>query len=289
MTSIMLGTSASEGIPSAFCDCENCRKARAAKGKNIRTRTDFLIDEKNIIDFGPDIYAQVLREDIDLVNLENVFLTHFHDDHISLSNLMTHNSGKSVCNKPLNIYGSKEALEGIRWIFPIYKDHTHADAPDYFTHFNLMPLDPFVTYSIGGLAVTPILSSHFGFATNELGFNYIIQKGNGKKFLYAVDTGWYNAETWNFLRQFDIKLDFIVIECTYCTCKLPYHQDGHLDFENLLLMIDEFNKCAVIKKGTPIYVTHISHLNELSHEETQKYFDSLPWNLKMGYDGMKID
>lgn len=54
-------------------------------------------------------------------------------------------------------------------------------------------------------------------------------------------------------------------------------------------MIDEFNKCAVIKKGTPIYVTHISHLNELSHEETQKYFDSLPWNLKMGYDGMKID
>ena len=84
-------------------------------------------------------------------------------------------------------------------------------------------------------------------------------------------------------------MDFIVIECTYCTYKLQYHQDGHLDFENLLLMIDEFNKCAVIKKGTPIYVTHISHLNELSHEETQKYFDSLPWNLKMGYDGMKID
>ena len=33
-----LGTAAAEGWPALFCTCDNCARARAAGGKNIRTR-----------------------------------------------------------------------------------------------------------------------------------------------------------------------------------------------------------------------------------------------------------
>ena len=39
-----LGTAAAEGYPAMFCDCENCRKAFKNKGKNIRSRSQAIID-----------------------------------------------------------------------------------------------------------------------------------------------------------------------------------------------------------------------------------------------------
>ena len=51
------GTAAAEGVPAVFCDCEHCRYARAAGGKEIRMRSGALIDGKLKIDFGPDAYA----------------------------------------------------------------------------------------------------------------------------------------------------------------------------------------------------------------------------------------
>jgi phosphoribosyl 1,2-cyclic phosphodiesterase len=38
-----LGTTAFEGIPSLFCQCTTCKKARSLGGKNIRSRTSVLI------------------------------------------------------------------------------------------------------------------------------------------------------------------------------------------------------------------------------------------------------
>ena len=39
-----LGTAAAEGLPALFCECETCRKARDAGGKEIRTRTQAVVD-----------------------------------------------------------------------------------------------------------------------------------------------------------------------------------------------------------------------------------------------------
>lgn len=38
-----LGTSAAEGVPSLYCDCETCEKTRILKGKNIRKRSSLLV------------------------------------------------------------------------------------------------------------------------------------------------------------------------------------------------------------------------------------------------------
>lgn len=286
--SVILGTAASEGIPAAFCDCDVCRRARVLGGKNIRTRSDFLIDEKNIIDFGPDIFSQCLREGIDLCALENIFLTHFHDDHFALTELITRNSGASTGGRPLNIYCSAEALDGIKELFTVYKDHTHADAPDYFTNFRFISLEPFKKYNIGGLSVTPVLSNHYGYGKNELGFNYIIKKQDGKCFLYTADTGWYGERTWEFLEADKPVFNCVVSECTYGTFDIPIEGSGHFNFKNLLVFIEKLARLGCISRETPIYITHICHLSLLSHEETMKYFETLSRNFVMGYDGMRI-
>ena len=56
-----LGTAAAEGLPALFCDCEICRKARNTGGKEVRTRTQSIVDGKILIDFPPDTYTQIGR------------------------------------------------------------------------------------------------------------------------------------------------------------------------------------------------------------------------------------
>ena len=72
---IILGTGASEAIPSPFCDCDVCNNAREKGGKERRTRCDFMIDEKNFIDYCPDIVTQANDLGLHMANLENIFLT----------------------------------------------------------------------------------------------------------------------------------------------------------------------------------------------------------------------
>lgn len=44
MKFIYLGTAAAEGFPAVFCDCAFCKEARMLNGKNIRTRSQALIN-----------------------------------------------------------------------------------------------------------------------------------------------------------------------------------------------------------------------------------------------------
>ena len=48
-----LGTAAAEGVPAIFCRCEVCRKSKAAGGRNIRTRSQSIIDDRLLLDFCP--------------------------------------------------------------------------------------------------------------------------------------------------------------------------------------------------------------------------------------------
>ena len=55
-----LGTAAAEGIPAVFCECENCIKSKENGGRNIRTRSQALIDDCILIDFPQDTYNKKL-------------------------------------------------------------------------------------------------------------------------------------------------------------------------------------------------------------------------------------
>ena len=50
-----LGTAAAEGVPAIFCRCEVCRKSKEAGGRNIRTRSQSIIDDRLLLDFCPTL------------------------------------------------------------------------------------------------------------------------------------------------------------------------------------------------------------------------------------------
>ena len=76
-----LGTAAAEGLPALFCDCETCRRARDIGGKEVRTRTQSLVDGKILLDFPPDTYAHALRHSLRLGQIQHLLVTHSHMDH----------------------------------------------------------------------------------------------------------------------------------------------------------------------------------------------------------------
>lgn len=279
--SILLGTGGGECIPALFCDCDVCRKARALGGKLVRTRTDFMIDEENIIDFGPDVYLQCVNAGVDLLKLKNIFLTHFHEDHLSVDNLI-------MIKNDVKIYANQNAIDLVKQALPIYKIQGWADAPDYFKHIEWVAIEPFKTFRTGGLTVTPVLAAHKGYAKGEMGYNYVITNKENKTFLYAADTGYYSDETFEFLKKSGVKLDHVVMECCYGTFEQPKFAGGHLDFGNLHLMLKRFKEIGVMSSETPIYLTHICHLNTLESDKITEMFKEFGFNVTAGYDGMKI-
>jgi phosphoribosyl 1,2-cyclic phosphate phosphodiesterase len=76
-----LGTAAGEAWPGVFCDCDLCRKARTLGGKNIRTRSQALINEDLLLDMPPDHYLHILYGGLEPGRVRTLLFTHSHSDH----------------------------------------------------------------------------------------------------------------------------------------------------------------------------------------------------------------
>lgn len=61
MKLIYLGTAAFEGIPAIFCSCPICNEARILGKRNIRTRSQAIINDDLLIDFNPDTFTHFLN------------------------------------------------------------------------------------------------------------------------------------------------------------------------------------------------------------------------------------
>lgn len=67
--------------PALFCNCDACRRALALGGKNIRTRSQVLIDNSLLVDFPPDSYLHMPFQGLSLKTIEHLIVTHSHQDH----------------------------------------------------------------------------------------------------------------------------------------------------------------------------------------------------------------
>ena len=77
-----LGTGASEGIPSLFCNCPVCKNARKEGGRELRSRSGVLLDNDLLIDFSNDMLMNAMRYGIDCTAIRNILISHSHSDHL---------------------------------------------------------------------------------------------------------------------------------------------------------------------------------------------------------------
>ena len=110
-----LGTAAAEGIPAIFCECENCRKSRMAGGRNIRTRSQALIDDRLLIDFPADTYMHFLQYNVPLAKIKNCLITHSHSDHLYPADLEMRKKDFSHIKEefPLTFFSDKSGFDMI--------------------------------------------------------------------------------------------------------------------------------------------------------------------------------
>jgi glyoxylase-like metal-dependent hydrolase (beta-lactamase superfamily II) len=96
MNITFLGTAAAEGFPAVFCNCGYCREARRLGGKNIRTRSQTLINDDLLIDLPADTYSHFLYNGICGDTIRNLLITHSHADHVGGNRYLQEQTGCKI-------------------------------------------------------------------------------------------------------------------------------------------------------------------------------------------------
>jgi phosphoribosyl 1,2-cyclic phosphate phosphodiesterase len=266
----LLGTSAAEGWPGLFCECDACRNARRLGGKNLRSRASALIDENLKIDLPPDTLHHVLSGFLDMTKVEHLLFTHVHDDHFAVRELQ-YSSWMFVpqpITRILNVYGPVDAIVRMR-------EELELNTLPLAVHC----LAPWEMAEAGDYEITPILAQH---DSERVCLNYLISKG-GNTLLYATDTGWWDEATWSFLAT--RKVDAVVIECTKGLN--PNGYKAHLSVPEVIKVRKRLLTDGVIAEDVRFVTTHHSHLSGLLHEELEAHLN--PHGIEVGFDGFEFE
>lgn len=271
-----LGTGAAEGIPAVFCHCEICQYARLHKGKNIRTRSQALIDGKLLIDFGPDTYMHSLRYDIEMADIQVCFITHSHDDHLYLEDIRARRKSRANL-KPdtpiLKVYGGK----GVKNVLKP-RDDGFITKDNSVRFFELKAFEQVEVLSEYKVTALPAVHG------TESPFVYVIEK-EGKTFLYGHDTDYFEETVWDYLRDNGIYFNAVSLDCTEVIKHIEYQ--GHMNFEKMQNMCSRLIQEKCIDENTLIIANHISHNGLANYETAAEVGEKL--GFVVSYDGMKID
>jgi phosphoribosyl 1,2-cyclic phosphate phosphodiesterase len=271
MEMLICGTAATNACPALFCICEQCQRARASGGKDVRSRTAYMFGETTRIDFGPDSNQHHHKYNLAFERMRHLLITHTHNDHWSPVDLSHRRETRSIVdpNQPLHVYGNVAVQE------KFFKINS-PDWAKYFCVFHL--IEPWKPIELGdGMTATPVLAKH---AAPEMAVNFILEK-EGRSVLIAHDTGWYLEPTWEFLSG--RKINTVLLDCTGGV--KPYKTE-HLGCETLLQARDELARRNALAADARIVATHFSHDCGYLHEELEAYF--APHKVLVAYDGLKL-
>ena len=270
-----LGTAAAEGWPALFCSCEICKRARKIGGKELRTRTQAIIDGKLLVDFPPDTYTHALSYSLQLEQIQHLLITHSHMDHFFPVELLhRHEHFGHHAPGMLYVYGN-EAVEKTFYeavLIDRFKVHPLDDAVKF------VRLEPFAGFMADGYHIIPVPADH---DPRETCFIYIIEK-DGKYLLYGHDTGLnLSREAWDCIYSY--KYDLVSMDATMGKKQTKGYHMGLPDDIAFVKMLEE-RRC--IHQNTVKVINHFSHNGEMTHEQLEKFAEE--HGMTAAYDGMKV-
>ena len=251
-----LGTSTSTGVPVIGCRCAVCT---SGDSRLARTRSSIHFqtpDYSILVDTGPDLREQALREK--LTQVDAVLYTHAHLDHITGFDEL-----RAFCwhrDAPLPLYGSPDCLAEIKrmfsWAFRptnIYKGYVKPD-----------PIETVGLFMLGNLTITPVPVVHGEMPTQGYQFDY----PGTPSIAYLPDVKTIPPGSIKLLQDIPI----LIID--------TLHQREHPTHMNLTEALAAADELGAGKT----YLTHLSH--EIDPREIQT---ELPANTQFAHDGLKLD
>lgn len=237
MDVLLLGTGSSDGWPNAWCRCPSCVAARAAG--ELRTPMSVLVDERLLLDCGPEAPRQAQRAGVDLAGVSTVLITHAHDDHLDPAFLM-HRSW--VDQRPLQVIGPAPAIERCRhWLEP------DQDA------VKLTTVTAGDELGVEGYRVRVLPANHHAFGEAVL---YAVGSRN-RTLLYATDTGPWPRRALELLS--DWRFDLVMLEETFGDALDK--QATHHNLATFAVAVDDLRSIGAIHQATRVLAIHLSHHN----------------------------
>jgi phosphoribosyl 1,2-cyclic phosphate phosphodiesterase len=273
MRVMFLGTSAAEGWPAVFCQCANCRRARSAGGKNVRTRSSILVNNDLKIDFPPDTYHHVLKHGIELADVKNLLVTHTHQDHFYFEEFCMRLKpfAKLLNEEVLHVYGNTAVCNKIRELDSLTNGRLRSVVEAHV-------VEPFKEFRAGGYLVTPLIADH---SEAEQCLIYVVSDWK-TTVLHGYDSGWFPEETWRHLENF--RLGLVILDCTHGPMpQVKYH----MGIDGVLRVKDEMVRRGIADDETIFVATHFSHNGGSLHEELVERLK--PENVEVAYDGLTIE
>ena len=271
-----LGTAAAEGIPAIFCECENCRKSKVAGGRNIRTRSQALIDGRLLIDFPADSYMHFLQYDVPLAKIKSCLITHSHMDHLYPQELQMRKKGFSNLKNqfPLTFFSDES---GYNMINDIKNTYNMTDDEMLVKQINLY--EPFETE---GYVITALRATHDIQSSPVV---FLIEK-DGKTIFYSNDTGEYPEESMEYLKEYKKPIDLISFDCTGANGDATYR--GHLTLNRCIELRRELLNIGAADESTIFVLNHFSHNGKnVVYDEFVKIAGE--HNFEVSYDGMVVE
>jgi phosphoribosyl 1,2-cyclic phosphate phosphodiesterase len=250
-----LGTGTSVGVPVIGCSCPVCK---SDDPRNNRTRSSITVDSGSIrilVDSGPDLREQALREGIS--SIDAIIYTHGHVDHVAgFDELRAFCWGKE---KPLPLFATDSCLAMLKSMFPwaFHTDNIHRG----YVKPDPRPLVDGI--KIGEISVTPLPVAHGSVETVGL----LFAMPNGFRFAYLPDVKTIPQSTMKMLTG----LDLLIID----TLRDGPHST-HLSLPEALAISEKLSP-------TKTLLTHMSH--DLDHASLAA---SLPSGVSPAYDGLRV-
>ncbi len=272
-----LGTSAHEGLPALFCKCANCTEARKQGGKNIRTRSQALINSDLLIDFNADTYMHSIMYGLDLSEMHNCIITHAHPDHLYTDNINLRLPAYSnIYNRQIfNIYGSDIVIEKLKSEFK-RPDPTKDNVAAF------RAVECYKSFFVLDYEITALPARHDPQSGAVI---YIIRCGN-KCMLYAHDTGVFFEEVFDYLKCRGVYFDFVSMDCTAGFKDIDY--DVHMNIKRNIIVRNRMMQQGNTDKNTIFYINHFSHNSEhILFDDMSEKAGKLGFNV--AYDGLEVE
>ena len=252
-----LGTGTSVGVPMIGCDCATCH---STDPRDKRTRCSIWVRTEEvslIVDTGPDLRAQCLREGIR--ELDAVLYTHGHMDHlVGFDDLRRFSV---PLDKRLDIYGQNPVLMSLVSMFP------YAFVPRQLESFGYVKpalhevKGPF---SLGDLVITPFTVEHGNVPT----CGFLFAQDGQKRLAYASDCKRLPPASLDLIRGVD----------TLAIDALRYRDHA------THMTIPEALECRALVAPRQTWFTHMTC--DVRHAEVEA---TLPPGVGLAHDGLGVE
>jgi phosphoribosyl 1,2-cyclic phosphate phosphodiesterase len=248
----MLGVGSSAGTPVIGCRCETCTSDNP---RNKRTRCSSIITldtgENILIDTGPDIRDQALREG--LTRVDAVLYTHTHADH--LHGIDDLRAFCQIQKQQIPLFAKEDAVAHISQKFGYTLREPLIDFWD-LPVLSITSID--VPFKLFGVQITPIPIMHgrtqiFGYRIGNL--------------VYMTDVSEIPESSFKLLGNVDI----LMIDCL--------REKAHPTHIHLEQSLDYIGRI----KAKQSYMIHMTH--ELEYASLSS---KLPKDVFVGFDGLKL-